>query len=385
MNKPKLLIVADTFYPKVDGTLKFIEEFVRRSSDSFELTLLVPQFEEKQKYQPLLKGVKEIIYIKTSPRIALSGYPSISISWKNYQLIKKTIKESDLVFVQGPALLSFWSIFLAHRMKKKVISYTHVLSWEVFSQFFPLHRPAYKFSRSLALLFYNYSDEVLVPYHELKESLQKMKVKSQISVAKLGVDINRFSPSKDKKASKRKINIKTDKKVIGYVGRISKEKNVKVLLKAFRRLEKEYNLHLLMVGDGPEEEKAEFKELKNCTITGFISDVENYLPAMDIFVMPSTTETTSLATLEAMSSGLPVIATKVGFIKSYIIRNHNGLFFPQNSSSLLAEKIERLLGNPELSQKLGENARKTVAYSFSWERSINRIKRILVHHYKRDE
>ena len=81
-----------------------------------------------------------------------------------------------------------------------------------------------------------------------------------------------------------------------------------------------------MVGDGTKKQVKEFKKIKNCKVTGFVPDVHEYLKAMDIFVMPSLTETTSLATLEAMACGLPVIATKVGYIKNYLVRNHNGLF-----------------------------------------------------------
>ncbi|MEK6900693.1 MAG: glycosyltransferase family 4 protein, partial [Nanoarchaeota archaeon] len=93
------------------------------------------------------------------------------------------------------------------------------------------------------------------------------------------------------------------------------------------------------------------------------------------------TETTSLATLEAMSSGLPVITTRVGFIKSYVSKNHNGIFFPRNNSTMLSVKIAKLLKDKELRDRLGQNARKTVAYGFSWERSINRIRRILLKSY----
>ena len=93
--------------------------------------------------------------------------------------------------------------------------------------------------------------------------------------------------------------------------------------------------------------------------------------------MPSLTETTSLATLEAMASGLPILSTKVGFIQRYIIRNYNGLFFAKDNPPMLALKLEQLRKNQALREELGTNARKTSAYSFSWERSINRIIRIL--------
>jgi len=75
---------------------------------------------------------------------------------------------------------------------------------------------------------------------------------------------------------------------------------------------------------------------------------------------------------------LPVIVSKVGFMKQYIVKEQNGLFFPKSDSIVLASKISRIIDEPELRKKLSENARKTVAYSFSWERSINRIKRLLL-------
>ena len=178
--------------------------------------------------------------------------------------------------------------------------------------------------------------------------------------------------------NKKKVGIEENKTVIGYVGRISKEKNMEVLLEAFQKLDGQNNVTLLMVGDGHKDLVQKFKDTKNCKVTGFVNNVEDYLQAMDIFVMPSLTETTSLATLEAMSSGLPVIATKVGFMKNYIVKNHNGIFFPRNSSTMLAIKIEKLLKNEQLREKLSSSARKTVAYSFSCERSINKIKRLLL-------
>ena len=150
------------------------------------------------------------------------------------------------------------------------------------------------------------------------------------------------------------------------------------MLEAFKKLKNQEDLHLLMVGDGPKDQTKYFKELSNCTITGFVDNVQDYLKAMDVFVMPSLTETTSLATLEAMSCGLPVIVTKIGFMKRYIIKNHNGLFFPKDSSSVLAVKIEKILQDHEFKTKISQNARKTVAYSFSWDRSINKIKKIIL-------
>jgi len=375
-HKTKLLIIADTYYPKVDGTLKFMEEFIKRADKDFEISLLVPDYGQK-------KG-NNVTYLDVYKSINISGYPSIKFSKHNRDLIKEKIKKANLVFIQGPALASYLGMRYAHRYGKPVVLYIHTIVWELFEKFLPkmFKKIISRIIRKKSLKYYNWCNEILVPYHDLKVQLQNSGVDTEISVAKLGVDIFKFSPVHDKKAWKIKFGIAPEKTVIGYVGRISKEKNAHTLLDAFERLKNRRNNFLLMVGDGPEDQIKDFKEHPNCIVTGFVDNVEDYLKAMDLFVMPSLTETTSLATLEAMSSGLPVVVTKVGFIKRYVVKDYNGLFFPKNSASLLAMKMERILKSPELKNRLGQNARKTISYSFSWERSINRIKRLLSKHEK---
>ena len=370
MEKLKLLLVADTFHPKVDGTMIFMNEFIKRTKNDFDLHLLVPDLGEK-------KG-ENVTYLKTS-KIAVSGYPTIKLSIQNIKKIKKEIKAADIVFIQGPALASYLSIYFGNKYKKRTVFYTHTLAWELFEKFMPplFSKISFNIIKKASLFFYNKCDEIFVPYHELRDYLKKQGVNTKISVAKLGVDIDIFSPAKDKRSYKKKLEIDPEKKVIGYVGRISKEKNVQILLKAFNHLRERNDIYLLLVGNGPEDQIRDFKETPNCQITGFVDDVQKYLKAMDVFVMPSLTETTSLATLEAMSCGIPVVVTKVGFIKSYVVKNYNGLFFPRNDAKMLAAKINKLLDDEEMRNRLGRNARKTVAYSFSWERSINKIKRLL--------
>ncbi len=398
----KLLLVADTYYPKVDGTLKFIEEFIRRAGSDFKISLLVPYLGKKENAKcdsdhicaPMEKlfhcadkkipeANEKIIYVQPSQLLQISGYQNMKLNYSNFQRIKTAIQKSDLVFIQGPALLSYLSIYYSQKYKKNAVFYVHVIPWELFARFIPkfIRKPFLALFRKIAISFYNKCDEILVPYHELQEQLKRVGVRTKISVAALGVDIQTFTPAKDKRLHKHKLGIPTDKTVIGYVGRISKEKNVHTLLEAFRKLENQDKIHLLIVGDGPEKQKADFPLLQNCTVTGFVNNVQDYLKAMDIFVMPSSTETTSLATLEAMACGLPVVATKVGFMKSYIVKNHNGIFVPRSNPTVLSLKLKSLLDDSQLREQLGQNARKTVAYSFSWERSINRIKRLLSGHF----
>ena len=78
-----------------------------------------------------------------------------------------------------------------------------------------------------------------------------------------------------------------------------------------------------------------------------------------------------------MAVGLPVISTKVGYVKTYIKSGFNGLFFPKKNSYVLKQKIEVLLNNKKLRDKLGVNARKTILKKFKWSKTVQEIDNIL--------
>ena len=373
--KQKILIVSDTYYPKVDGTVKFIEEFLKRASRHFDIRLLVPNFSQTKR-----RSEHQTTYLDLSTILRpLPSYPSIKLSISNLRKIKQEIQHTDIVFVQGPALVSLLAIYLGKFYNKKVIFYTHVLSWELLKTSSSKFRTKIgaKLLQKIFAFSFNRCTKILLPYPDLKATIKDMGVKTPIEIAKLGVDIHLFSSPSSKALAKKQRGIDPESFVIGYLGRISPEKNTKTLVHAFQNPLLQGKKFLLIVGDGPSELKEELHALPHCRITGFVSNPQDYLKAMDVFVMPSLTETTSLATLEAMASGLPILSTKVGFIQRYIIRNYNGLFFAKDNPPMLALKLEQLRKNQALREELGTNARKTSAYSFSWERSINRIIRIL--------
>lgn len=369
----KVLVVSDTYHPNIDGIVVFLKNVLPELKKLFNIHILSLNVGRRPKKDETLLDVSKFNY---------HGSKLLKFSFKNIKKIKQQIKQNEVIWIQGPSMLSMLAAHYGRKYHKRVIYYVHVIPWEAYEG---LSRSKFRkkwiggLIKKMTLYQYNLCNEVLVPYHELAEHLRESGCTSTLKVVKLGVDTDKFKPPEDKLESKKKIKISPNKFVIGYIGRISKEKNVHTLLKAFKELQDQKNLHLLLVGDGTKSQVKPFKSLSNCTITGFVNDVEKYVQAMDLFVMPSMTETTSFATLEAMSTGLPVISSKVGFIKTYLTKDHNGVFFAKNSSHMLAMKIEKLRENPELREKLGENARRTITYSFSWKKSIDKLKEILAY------
>ncbi len=373
--KPTIVLAADTYYPKADGVLRFMEEFIKKSRHDFSLHLLVPRFSTRQ--QP---GVRTTL-LDLSAR-SLFSYNSIQLSGKNRGKIQTAVRDADVVFIQELGPVGFLALRAARQYHQKTVLYIHNTPWEFIEKYFSLNRLSSFLARKFFVYWYNQADLLLIPYPQLKLQLRQAGVTTSIQVAQLGVDLARFSPAQDHRAFKKKMNFPTGP-IIGYVGRVSNEKNTLMLLNAFQKLKTD--AFLLIVGDGRKELIQQFKSTPNCRVTGFVSNVQEYLQAMDIFVMPSLTETTSLATLEAMATGLPVIVTPVGFMKNYVVNNHNGIFCSRNSPDTLAAKVEQLLANPALRSRLGKEARKTVVHSFSVEQSMNRIKSLLsrIHHSPR--
>ena len=135
---------------------------------------------------------------------------------------------------------------------------------------------------------------------------------------------------------------------------------------------------LLIVGDGIDELKNKFSKLSGVKLVGSTNNVIPYLQAMDIYVLPSLTETTSLSTLEAMSCEVPVIVTPVGDLQHYILNNVNGLKFSKQNSFELVVKLRKLLEKPKVRESLGKAGRMTVVEKFSWNKTVKNIKEQLI-------
>ncbi|MBU1112029.1 MAG: glycosyltransferase, partial [Nanoarchaeota archaeon] len=210
-DKPKLLLVADTYYPKVDGIMVFIEQFIQRAKHRFNISLLVPNFQQR-------KDTKDKTFLRISKFMKMGDYNSIFPGWFNLRKIKKKIKENDIIFIQGPTLLSYLAMYYGKKYNKKVITYVHVITWELFAKFLPkkIGKFVLKTWRWINIKLYNSCDLVIVPYHDLKKELVDKGIKTDIIVARLGVDINRFIVPRDKSQAKKNLGIDPSKRVIGY-------------------------------------------------------------------------------------------------------------------------------------------------------------------------
>ena len=189
--------------------------------------------------------------------------------------------------------------------------------------------------------------------------------------------VNKFLPPVDKAKIKAELGLKPAP-VIGFVGRLGREKDLQTLYRAFIRVQKHFpEAQLLIVGEGIKELKDIFADKKNVHAVGFQGDTVPYYQAMDIYVLSSLTETSSLSTIEAMACGVPVVCTPVGYVKTYVRNNYNGYLFPRRNSFVLAQRLKFLLKNEQKRLAMGKNARKTAVTDFSWDKMVKELKQVL--------
>jgi glycosyltransferase involved in cell wall biosynthesis len=205
---------------------------------------------------------------------------------------------------------------------------------------------------------------------------------AKVRVVPNGVDLARIDAARPGPEVRRDLGLPEEVPVVGLVGRLDHwGKGHKELFTALAQLKERWPCQALIVGGGRRMEEikqaaADLGLAGEVHFLGARQDVPDLLQAMDIFVLPSYSEGVSLALLEAMAAGLPVIATAVGGTPEAVTDGVTGLLIPSRDAGALAEALERLLSDPALAKNLGENARKAVAEKFSLERLDREINEI---------
>ncbi len=158
-----------------------------------------------------------------------------------------------------------------------------------------------------------------------------------------------------------------------YVGRVSREKNLHVLLDAFRMMSSNGRpADLVVVGDGPDRVQLEKRYGDDHTrFTGFLhgEDLAMAYAAADVFVFPSATDTFGNVVLEAQASGLPVIVSDQGGPPEIVAAHASGLVVPAGQPNPLAEAMEKLGSDHQLRTELSRRALLT-ARDYNWDAAL---------------
>ena len=270
------------------------------------------------------------------------------------------LKKYDIIHFHGEDLT--FPLF-SHMVTKPKIFHSHGFSFDFYKRYF-LSRFIFK---NIANLYISISLRMTNEYTQLGIP------RSKIRYLPNGVDTRLFRPDGEK-----------DSNLILFVGRVTFDKGLHVLLDSLRKVKR--RVHLVIIGPSSWD-TAYFKDIQQriadenrkglhkITYLGALEKtaVAKWLRKASIFVSPSFREAFGMTILEALSSGSAAIATDVGGVADVIRHGQNGLLIPPNNAMQLAESIEHLLDDEDTRNRLAQTGRKSVLWNFSQEVIVNRL------------
>ncbi len=200
------------------------------------------------------------------------------------------------------------------------------------------------------------ADAVIVTTPELAAHVGRQVGDAKVHLIPNGVDTALFRPA---------VRAPGPVKRVLYVGRLSKEKNLDLLIEAAGKLIGRFSLRLTIIGEGPLRTQLEARAGALHVPVEFLPFVDHrtlpgFFAEADAFVLPSLTEGHPKVLLEAMSCGIPCVASNIDGNRAILADGETGFLFPPADPAALAERLERVLSDGECARQLGERARAQV-------------------------
>lgn len=364
-------MIIQSYHPLVGGAEKQIEALAPILQNlGVDVSVITRRY-------PGLKSIEMVSGVPVYRMPIPGSKPLKAISFTLFALLKLAKLKPDVIHAHE--MLSPATTALAARQLMGTPIVVKVLRGGVLGDVAKLKNRFLGLNRLKALR--DHVDKFIVISSEIEKELTALGVsKNKLYHNPNGVDTSKFSPrvGEGKTALREKLGIKSGPVTV-FTGRLSAEKKVDQLIKIWPLVRAEYpQAQLLIVGEG--EEGPGLKQLakEGVSFLGKVEDVSPYLQAADIFVLPSATEGLSNALLEAMSTGLSVVATSVGGAPDLITHKKNGWLIPIEDIDKLQEAILYLMGNERVRNRMGKQARESIRNGFDLNLVAHRLKDLYV-------
>ena len=223
-------------------------------------------------------------------------------------------------------------------------------------------------------------DKVICVSSDLLDTVRKAGVASEKSLLidnAIDTELNRRRSTAH--AMKERLGFRSDRKLIGAVGRLSREKNFACLIEAVSHLlEQGHDVELAIGGEGGERENLErFISLQpdptRFHLLGFQSELSEFYQALDVFALSSLWEGLPNVLLEAMAFQVPVVSTEAGGVARLVQNEQNGLLVPVDDVARLTQALEKVLRDQGLAETLAARGRQTIEERFSFQARMDRV------------
>lgn len=367
------------FYSPVSGGVKrYVHEkiaFIQRHRPNDQHVLIVPG----DKTASVTDG-RSRIYTIHSPLISRSSRYRALLNLRGLGEIVEREKP-DIIESSDPYQVAWKAVSAGAALRRPVIADHHSHFAEIYERSVQRYlgrapaRQAGRFLRSYVRNLHNRFQCTLVPSETLAEILTKWGVRN-VRALPLGADTTVFRPDPDDGAETRKsFGIPAESELLLYVGRLSSDKNVRVLFDAFALLEEGRRFHLLVVGDGPGRENLILAQRKGASITWIRYETDSpglarLYRAADVFVHPGLHETFGLVALESQACGTPVLGIR-GSRMDRIIQHGTEAWADTNSAQALANAIKNFGASVSPMPRATLSA--IVAERYDWDRVFSHL------------
>jgi len=378
----KIAMFTDSYWPRING--------VTVSVDTFSLALIKAGHEimivcSQYPVVSMASAIAPNQNLREDPareHLRILRVPSFKLFFSKEDRLAKLNKRSwvnkeldsfgpDIVHINTEFVLA--DVGFSYAKKRGIPAiYTFHTFWEDYAiNYFPmvpefiLRRSIHRYLKYLLTR----SDIVIVPTIQIEEEVRNFHVKKEIRRLPTGIDPALFQHSAEevehfKHLLEEKYPVIRGKRILLFAGRVAREKNVSLIIQMFSELlAKHSDLVLMIAGSGPWQdnyiEEARTSGVgENCIFTGYMEreDLSLVYALTHIFVMPSLTETQGLVTIEAMLSGVPVVA--VGALGTLqVMEGDKGGFMVKNNKDEFRNRVLQLLEDEELYKRKSEEAR----------------------------
>lgn len=362
----KILIASDLHYPTINGVATFSRNLARGlAALGHDVLVIAPSQTGKKS-----KEVDGNHVIVRTASVPFPFYQNFRISPNPAREVKKIIDDFDPDVIHIQMLMWIGQAAMKYGNKRgiPIVSTNHAMPENLMDNLrllAPVSRPINYILKAYGARFHSKADYVTLPTQSAIDMFNASdKIDVPMEAVSNGIDLARFNPEPASKATYKKFGIPTDKPIITYIGRLDAEKHLPVLIRAFVRVRKHLpNVQLVIVGDGTDRPTLEAmaQELEitdDVHFTGKVSDEDlvELHKVGTVYCMPSPAELQSIATLEAMASGKPIVAIDAGALGELCQHERNGFLCHQDDDEEIAAGLRAILENPALRERMSQES-----------------------------
>lgn len=364
-------IFSNAYKPIINGVVNCID-LIRQGllKRGHEVFVFAPRFPGFKDQEP---GIFRFPSVSLTTKIK---FP-IAIPFAGSALKVIPTLNLDLIHSHHPFLMGVVGEKFARRLKIPLV-FTFHTQYEQYSHYIPLPQDfVRKVSRDAVTRYAKQCSLIITPGTSIIELLNEYGIKDNVVHMPNAIDLTAFE-NPDRKSIRERYHISDDVILLTYVGRMALEKNLPFMLDAFRIIRGKENAKLMIIGEGPELENLKryahsLGVEQDVIFTGRVeyADVASYYGASDLFVMTSTTEVKPLALLEAMASGLPIVAVYAHGASDTIKDGENGYLTEENREKF-AEAVVSSIKDRKLLAAMSESSRR-IAKGYSIEATTEKL------------